>query len=89
MFTRIFGKPKQEANAVATLDRLNEVDQYSFLLFVRCIYTLSVCMFDVDYEFGRSKLFWPFILSICFALLYFEVLLMLCCSCQIQFAYEF
>ena len=25
MFTRIFGKPKQEENAVATLDKLNEV----------------------------------------------------------------
>nr|DAD19715.1 TPA_asm: hypothetical protein HUJ06_021178 [Nelumbo nucifera] len=24
MFTRIFGKPKQETNALATLDKLNE-----------------------------------------------------------------
>jgi predicted house-cleaning NTP pyrophosphatase (Maf/HAM1 superfamily) len=25
MFTRIFGKPKEQANALATLDKLNEV----------------------------------------------------------------
>ena len=25
MFTRLFGKPKQEANALTTLDKLNEV----------------------------------------------------------------
>lgn len=25
MFSRVFGKPKQEANAVTTLDKLNEV----------------------------------------------------------------
>ena len=25
MFTRIFGKPKQETNALTTLDKLNEV----------------------------------------------------------------
>jgi len=25
MFTRIFGKPKQEANTLTTLDKLNEV----------------------------------------------------------------
>lgn len=33
MFTKVFGKPKQEANAVATLDKLNEVwfrSVYSF-----------------------------------------------------------
>jgi len=26
MFTRIFGKPKQEANTLTTLDKLNEVN---------------------------------------------------------------
>jgi predicted house-cleaning NTP pyrophosphatase (Maf/HAM1 superfamily) len=33
MFTRIFGKPKEQANALATLDKLNEVT------FVNIIFT--------------------------------------------------
>lgn len=33
MFSRVFGKAKQENNAVATLDKLNEVFPFNFWLF--------------------------------------------------------
>lgn len=32
MFNRIFGKPKQEANALTTLDKLNEVSRIRLLV---------------------------------------------------------
>lgn len=40
MFSRMFGKPKQETNAVATLDKLNEVP-FIFPLFCVCFFDLN------------------------------------------------
>jgi len=45
MFSRMFGKPKQETNAVATLDKLNEVP---FIFSIRFCYALSYSAYLIN-----------------------------------------
>lgn len=47
MFNRLFGKPKQETNALSTLDKLNEVFFFIIGVLLSCYEFLLILVFLV------------------------------------------
>lgn len=50
MLGRIFGKPKQETNALTTLDKLNEVYDLRFMVLI-----LRILMFMENFSVSGTK----------------------------------